>query len=93
MLAHSVDKLSNHENWIKDIKSYCPDILGDFPYPIIADPTRELAIKLEMIDEFQIHDPSTAETIRALFIIDPDKRLRLSAYYPHSTGRNVEWVQ
>lgn len=90
VLAHSVDKLVDHVNWVNDIKSYCPDICGEFPYPILADPDRELAVKLGMIDENQINDPSVAQTVRALFIIDPEKRLRLSAYYPTSTGRNVE---
>lgn len=45
-----------------------------------------------MIDETQINDPAVALTIRALYIIDPKHRLRLSMYYPMSTGRNVEYV-
>lgn len=45
-----------------------------------------------MLDEKQANDPKMAETVRALFIISPDKRLRLSMYYPTSTGRNVELV-
>lgn len=64
--------------------------MGDFPYPIIADASRELAVQLDMIDESQINDPTAALTIRALYIIDPQHRLRLSMYYPTSTGRNVE---
>lgn len=75
---------------IKDIKSYCLDIVGDFPYPIIADSNRELAVALDMIDETQKDDPDVAKTIRALYIIDPNHRLRLSMHYPMSTGRNVE---
>lgn len=43
-----------------------------------------------MIDETQINDPAAALTIRALYIIDPKHQLRLSMYYPISTGRNVE---
>lgn len=68
------------------------DIVGDFPYPIIADADRKLALRLDMIDETQINDPAVALTIRALYIIDPKHRLRLSMYYPMSTGRNVEYV-
>lgn len=45
-----------------------------------------------MIDESQKNDPEVAKTVRALYIISPDKRLRLSMIYPMSTGRNVEWV-
>lgn len=66
------------------------DICGDFPYPIIADPKRELALKLDMIDENQVNDPEIAKTVRALYIIDPEHKLRLSMHYPVSTGRNVE---
>lgn len=66
------------------------DIVGDFPYPIIADPKRELAVALEMIDEQQKDDPEVAKTVRALYVIDPKHRLRLAMVYPMSTGRNVE---
>lgn len=74
----------------KDIKSYCLDIVGDFPYPIIADANRDLAVQLDMIDEQQKNDPEIAKTVRALYIISPDHKLRLTMMYPMSTGRNVE---
>lgn len=90
LLAHSVDDLKSHVDWVNDIKSYCLDIPGDFPYPIIADPQRELAVTLDMIDEASKDDPEVAKTVRALYIISPDKKLRLSMVYPMSTGRNVE---
>lgn len=45
-----------------------------------------------MIDEAQKDDPEVAKTVRALYVISPDKKLRLSMIYPMSTGRNVEWV-
>lgn len=75
---------------LQDIKSYCLDIPGDFPYPIIADPKRELAVTFGMIDETKKDDPKIAQTVRALYIISPDHKLRLSMFYPASTGRNVE---
>lgn len=75
---------------MKDIKSYCLDIVGEFPYPIIADSKRDLAVALDMIDEDQKDDPEVAKTVRALYVIDPNHRLRLSMHYPMSTGRNVE---
>lgn len=74
----------------QDIKSYCLDIPGDFPYPIIADPNRELAVSLDMIDEDQKNNPEAAKTVRSLYVIDPEHKLRLSMIYPMSTGRNVE---
>ncbi|KAI4500702.1 hypothetical protein M0802_004294 [Mischocyttarus mexicanus] len=88
LLAHSVDKLKDHVDWVNDIKSYCRDIPGAFPYPIIADADRSLAVKLDMIDEDSKDDQETAQTVRALYVISPDHRLRLSMHYPASTGRN-----
>lgn len=90
LLAHSVDLLNHHVDWVNDIKSYCLDIPGEFPYPIIADPNRELAIEFGMLDEEHRKDPEVGKTIRALFVISPDHKLRLSMYYPMSCGRNVE---
>ncbi|XP_032674168.1 peroxiredoxin-6-like [Odontomachus brunneus] len=92
LLAHSVDKLKDHVDWVNDIKSYCLDIPGAFPYPIIADHDRKLAVQLDMIDEKNKDDPETATTVRALYIISPDHRLRLSMQYPQSTGRNVDEI-
>ncbi|KAJ8667170.1 hypothetical protein QAD02_008832 [Eretmocerus hayati] len=92
LLALSVDQLCDHVDWVNDIKSYCPDIPGDFPYPIVADPERKLAVELGMIDEAAKDDPERAFTIRALYIVSPDHRLRLSMHYPTSTGRNVDEI-
>ncbi|XP_014253156.1 peroxiredoxin-6-like [Cimex lectularius] len=92
IIALSCDKLDDHCSWVNDIKSYCRDIPGDFPYPIISDETRELAIKLDMLDEKDRYNEDTAMTVRALYIIDPDKKLRLSMVYPTSTGRNVDEI-
>lgn len=92
LLAHSVDNLKDHVDWVNDIKSYCQDIPGAFPYPIIADSDRSLAIKLDMIDADCSQDDTLKQTIRALYIISPDHRLRLSMHYPMSTGRNVDEI-
>ncbi|XP_055300974.1 peroxiredoxin-6-like [Sitodiplosis mosellana] len=88
LLAHSVNDLQSHFEWINDITSYCSGIVSEFPYPIIADPNRELAVALEMIDDEQKNDIEVAKTVRALYIIDPNHRLRLSMIYPESTGRS-----
>ncbi|KAI9575755.1 peroxiredoxin-6-like [Glossina fuscipes] len=91
-LAHSVDDTQSHINWVNDIKSYCADIRGEFPFPILADPNRQLAITLGMIDEEKREDIESAKTVRALFIISPDHRVRLSMFYPMTTGRNVNEI-
>lgn len=92
ILAHSVDSIDSHVEWVNDIHNYCKDISGDFPYPIIADPSRELSVKFGMIDAEQEVDEATATTIRALFIISPDHRVRLTMHYPASCGRNVDEI-
>ncbi|CAH0553361.1 unnamed protein product [Brassicogethes aeneus] len=92
LLAHSCDKLGTHVDWVNDIKSYCLDIPGEFPYPIIADESRELAVQLDMIDQNNKDSEDHALTVRALYIIDPKHQLRLSMHYPASTGRNVDEI-
>jgi peroxidase len=92
ILAHSVDPLDSHVVWVNDIKDYCQDICGEFPFPIIADPDRKLAVKFGMLNAGENIDSETAKTVRALFIISPDRRVRLIQIYPASTGRNVDEI-
>ena len=91
-LAHSVDEVKHHVDWVNDIKSYCLDIPANFPYPIIADSTRELAVSFGILDEDQRKDPEIGKTIRALFIISPDHKVRLTMFYPMTCGRNVDEI-
>ncbi|XP_018799998.1 PREDICTED: peroxiredoxin-6-like [Bactrocera latifrons] len=91
-LAHSVDDIETHNKWVKDIQSYCKEIPEEFPYPVIADPRRDLAVLFGMLDEDQKRDPVIAQTIRALYIISPDHKVRLSMFYPIATGRNVDEI-
>ena len=78
-----------HRDWIKDIEAY-NSLDGAFPYPIIADDKRTLAVQLGMLDP----DERTAEglclTARAVFVVGPDNRLKLSILYPATTGRNFK---
>ncbi|KAB0800662.1 hypothetical protein PPYR_06401 [Photinus pyralis] len=90
LLAHSCDVLKSHVDWVNDIKSYCLDIPGEFPYPIIADETRELAYMLNMVDKQHFDDKNRQLTVRALYVIDPNHVLRLSMHYPNNIGRNVD---
>ena len=65
---------------------------GAFPYPIIADEERKLAVQLGKLDA----DERTAEglclTARAVFVVGPDSRLKLSILYPATTGRNFHEI-
>ncbi len=81
VLAVSVDPLDKHFGWRKDINE-TQQCFVDFP--IIADEDKKVAGLYDMIH------PNASETftVRSLFIIGPDKKLKLSLTYPASTGRN-----
>jgi len=81
VLALSVDSLEKHAEWIKDINETQHVTLG---FPIIADEDKSIANVYGMIH------PKASETftVRSLFIIGPDKKIKLTITYPASTGRN-----
>ncbi|XP_049831155.1 peroxiredoxin-6-like isoform X1 [Schistocerca gregaria] len=91
MIGHSCDSVAKHLVWLQDIRSFARNLPAEFPYPIIADETRELAVALDMLDESERTAEGEPVSVRAVLIIAPDRRLRLSMYYPNTTGRNVEW--
>lgn len=62
----------------------------EFQYPIIDDKCRELAVKLNMLDKDEIGNEGLPLTCRAVFVVDHNKKLRLSILYPATTGRNFE---
>ena len=81
VLALSVDSLGKHEGWINDINE-TQHVHVEFP--IIADEDKHVAGLYDMIH------PNASETftVRSLFIIGPDKKIKLTLTYPASTGRN-----
>ncbi|MEO7045553.1 MAG: peroxiredoxin [Ferruginibacter sp.] len=85
VLAVSVDPLDKHQGWKKDINETqnC-----NVEFPIIADEDRKVADLYDMIHP----NASATATVRSLFIIGPDKKLKLSLTYPASTGRNFNEV-
>lgn len=91
LIALSCDSVESHSKWIKDIKSFAGNISETFPYPIIADENRVLACKLRMIDPDEMDAQGLPLTARAVFVIDPEKKMRLSILYPATTGRNFEY--
>lgn len=90
VIALSCDTVENHLGWIPDIKLYSKECIDEFPYPIIADPERTLAVKLGMIDPDEKDSAGLPLTARAVYIIGPNKKLRLSILYPAIIGRNFE---
>ncbi|XP_050072893.1 peroxiredoxin-6 [Anopheles maculipalpis] len=92
-IALSCDTVESHLGWIEDILAYGELVTDDpFPFPIIDDSKRELAVKLSMLDRDEINEAGLPLTCRAVFIIDPTKKLRLSILYPATTGRNFAEV-
>lgn len=84
-IALSVDPLKDHTEWIKDIEE-TQNVSMNFP--IIADEDRSIA---EMYD--MIHPNETAKfTVRTVFVIDPNKKVKLTLTYPPSTGRNFDEI-
>lgn len=81
VMAVSVDPLDKHEGWIKDINE-TQNTTVDFP--LIADPDRTVSTLYDMIHP----NASATATVRSLFVIGPDKLVKLIITYPASTGRN-----
>jgi alkyl hydroperoxide reductase subunit AhpC len=81
VLAVSVDGLPSHHGWIKDINETQACTMN---FPIIADPDRKVSLAYDMIHP----NADTTATVRSVFIIGPDKKIKLTLTYPASTGRN-----
>jgi peroxiredoxin (alkyl hydroperoxide reductase subunit C) len=81
----STDTVAEHMSWILDVNETQNTILT---FPIIADPDLKIAKLYDMIH------PSESETaaVRSVFIIDPNKKIRLTMTYPMSVGRNFEEI-
>lgn len=81
VLAVSVDPLDKHEGWVKDINETQNTTVN---FPMIADADRTVASLYDMIHP----NASATATVRSLFVIGPDKVVKLMITYPASTGRN-----
>lgn len=85
LIGLSVDPLDSHERWAVDIEDATGAAVN---YPILADPKHKVAELYGMIHPKA--DPKV--TVRTVFIIDPDKKIRLTLTYPPSAGRNVDEI-
>lgn len=85
VLALSVDDVESHKGWIGDINETQNTTVN---YPILADPDRKVSDLYEMIHP----NANNTLTVRSVFIIDPQKKLRLTFTYPASTGRNFDEI-
>lgn len=85
VIAISVDPLESHKGWIHDINETQQCTVN---YPIIADPERKVATLYDMIHPNALDNM----TVRSVFIIGPDKKIKLMLTYPASTGRNFNEI-
>ena len=85
VIAVSVDPIESHEGWINDINE-TQNTSVDFP--LIADKDRSVALLYDMIHP----NADATATVRTLFVIGPDKKVKLTFTYPPSTGRNFQEV-
>jgi thioredoxin-dependent peroxiredoxin len=81
VIAVSVDPLQDHQGWIGDINETQNTTMN---FPVIADPDRKVARLYDMIHP-NVDDTAT---VRSVFIIGPDRKVKLTLTYPASTGRN-----
>jgi thioredoxin-dependent peroxiredoxin len=94
LIGLSVDPVDNHSRWAKDIE----ETQGHLPkYPIIGDTDLKVA---KLYDMLPAEEPGTAEgrtaatnaTVRSVFIVGPDKKIKLTMTYPMTTGRNFDEI-
>jgi len=85
LLGISVDSITSHIAWVRNIE----EKMGmKIPFPIIADLNKEVSQLFGMVHPGQ----SKTETVRCVFVIDPNKIVRAMLYYPLTTGRNMDEI-
>ena len=85
VIAVSLDPLESHRGWIRDINETQAVTLN---FPVIADETRQVATAYDMIHP----NADDKATVRSVFVIGPDKKVKLTLTYPGSTGRNFNEI-
>jgi thioredoxin-dependent peroxiredoxin len=89
VIGVSVDPLDSHQGWAADIKEVTGNELN---FPLIADPSHEIAEKYDMLPATAGTDLAEVLTVRSVYVIGPDNKIKLSLTYPASTGRNFQEI-
>jgi alkyl hydroperoxide reductase subunit AhpC len=94
IIGLSIDSVEDHEAWAKDIEETQGTAVN---YPMIGDTSLEVAKLFDMIHPNASGDPKTRtaadnQTIRSVFVIGPDKKVKAMVVYPMSTGRNFDEI-
>ena len=92
ILGISVDPVADHHKWKADIKQISGN---EVAYPMIGDPELKVAKLFDMLpsdagDTSEGRTPADNQTVRSVFLIGPDKKIKLSLTYPMTTGRNFD---
>ncbi len=85
VIGLSVDPVTDHREWAKDIEETQGQALN---FPLIGDPDRNVAKLYDMIHP----NADDTATVRSVFVIGPDKKVKLTITYPASTGRNFDEI-
>jgi alkyl hydroperoxide reductase subunit AhpC len=94
IIGLSVDPVGSHEKWANDIK----ETQGHAPnYPMIGDPNLEVSklygmLPADLVGSCEGRTPADNQTVRNVFIVGPDKKVKLILVYPMTTGRNFDEV-
>ncbi len=94
ILGISVDPVEDHMKWKSDIQKYSGNSVD---YPMIGDPDMKVAKLYDMLPAEASGDPANRtpadnQTVRSVFVIGPDKKVKLSLTYPMTTGRNFDEI-
>ncbi|EAR20476.1 peroxiredoxin [Nitrococcus mobilis] len=94
VIGLSVDPVSDHREWLKDIEETQGHAVT---YPLIGDPELKVAKLYDMLpatvgDTSKGRTPADNATVRSVFVVGPDKKIKASLTYPMSTGRNFDEV-
>jgi alkyl hydroperoxide reductase subunit AhpC len=85
VIGLSVDPSSSHKEWIKDINETQHTSMN---FPVIADHDRKVSSLYDMVHA----TADNTQTVRSVFVVDPNKKIRLTITYPASTGRNFDEI-
>jgi alkyl hydroperoxide reductase subunit AhpC len=94
IIGISVDPVESHNKWKADIKTATGQDVG---YPMIGDPDLTIAKLYDMLPAettgtFEGRTPADNQTVRTVFVVGPDKKIKLTMNYPMTTGRNFEEI-
>jgi alkyl hydroperoxide reductase subunit AhpC len=94
ILGISVDPIENHNKWKADIEAYSGNKVA---YPMIGDPELKVAKLYDMLPastsgSSEGRTPADNQTVRSVFVVGPDKKIKLTLTYPMTTGRNFDEI-